>query len=273
MLRHIVNKVRSAITSNDRAMDRWSKDRLAAVKLYLEDKDPKNWSREDHYLSVEFVIQRYLPADEPRTQGQYDATIRDLKGKIDWNIDHPDAPKELPAEDPEFATWLREELRTKVDRNEIVRLLSFFDDEENSTGKIRALKIFKFWLEHLDSHVIDDDLLDKIKSTYSAWLTTEKIKLLDMKEITIFQCDIGDMPVQLMAYHSYPDGSPHISITPYAPTQQKFRVDFRIGLVDLLSSDETIRKAIDQFKHLGYPYRVVNFDDPGQEFQLFSENL
>lgn len=92
-------------------MERWSSERLSEVKSYLEGKHPKTWSRDDHYLSLEFVIQRYLPADEPRTQGEYDAAIRDLKAKIDWNIDHPDAPKEEVKEDPEFAAWLKETLK------------------------------------------------------------------------------------------------------------------------------------------------------------------
>lgn len=92
-------------------MERWSSDRLADVKAYLEEKHPETWSREDHYLAVEFVIQRYLPIDEKRTQVQYDLAIRDMKTKIDWNIDNPDAPKEEVKEDPEFAAWLKEALK------------------------------------------------------------------------------------------------------------------------------------------------------------------
>lgn len=273
MLRRIAEKVRSAFTGNDKPMERWSSGKLDEVKTYLEDKHPSTWSRKDNYLAVEFVIQRYLPADEKRTQRQYEASMRDLKAKIDWNIDNPGAPKNDFKEDPEFASRLKAILGTTVDRHEVIQLLSCFDVEDDKIGKIKALKTFRFWLEHPESYLIDSDLLAAIKSTYSAWLTTEKMKLLDMNEINIFQCDIGDMPVQLMAYYSYPEGAPHISITPHAPTQQRFRVDFRIGVVDLLSSDTTIRKAILEFMRRGYADRLVGFDDPEQEFQLFSENL
>ncbi len=92
-------------------MDRWSSDRLGEVKNYLEGKHPGTWSREDHYLAAEFVIQRYLPADEKRTQQQYEASMRDLKDKIDRNIDTPNAPKEEVKDDPEFAKWLKDALK------------------------------------------------------------------------------------------------------------------------------------------------------------------
>lgn len=273
MLRRIANKVRAAFFHSDKPMERWSRNKLAEVKSYLEEKDPHIWSREDHHLSAEFVIQRYLPSDEVRTQRQYETTLRNLKAKIDRNIDCSDVPEEQIKEDPEFAVWLKYHLGTKVDRHEIVQLLSYFDDEGNNFEKIKALRTFNRWLEQKDSYFIDDDLLNAIRSTYSAWLTTEKMELLDMNEIKIFQCDIGNIPVQLLAYFSYPNAVPQISITPYAESQQKFRIDFSVSLVDLLSPDSTIRKAIHEFTARGYPDRLIGFDDQEQDFQLFSENL
>lgn len=92
-------------------MERWSSGKLDDVRSYLESKHPGTWSREDNYLAAEFVIQRYLPADEKRTQQQYEASMRDLKAKIDRNINNPDAPKEEVKDDPEFAEWLKDALK------------------------------------------------------------------------------------------------------------------------------------------------------------------
>lgn len=112
VLKKILTNLKSKLLiASSKPMERWSSGKLGEVKDYLEGKHPGTWSREDHYLAAEFVIQRYLPSDENRTQQQYEASMRDLRAKIDWNIDNPDAPKEEIKDDPEFAQWLKDALK------------------------------------------------------------------------------------------------------------------------------------------------------------------
>lgn len=97
---------------NDKPLIRWSPARLNSVKAYLELKDPLLWTREDHYLSVEFVLQRYLPADEHLTQAEYEAALKGMTDKIDRNLDNPDFPREEIKDDPDFAAWLDQHLKS-----------------------------------------------------------------------------------------------------------------------------------------------------------------
>lgn len=99
--------VKKAIADRaNRPMERWSIERLQEVKEYLEDKDPATLTREDHYLVVEYLVHRYLPDDSTITEAQWQAKRAELRAKIGWNLDNPDAPKEPIKEDPEFAKWL-----------------------------------------------------------------------------------------------------------------------------------------------------------------------
>jgi hypothetical protein len=94
--------------SCDSPMQRWSQEKLSGIKQYLECKPSIEWAPEDHYLAVEYLVQRYLPADDTRTESEYQAALEKLKRKIDWNIDNPDAPKDTPVSDPDFAKWMEE---------------------------------------------------------------------------------------------------------------------------------------------------------------------
>jgi len=165
VLKKIFTNLKSKLLiASSNSMERWSSQKLADVKAYLENSESCAWTREDHYLATEYVIQRYLPADEARTQGQYDATMRDLKAKIDWNIDHPGAPNEEFKDDPGFAEQLKAILSTRVDRSEIVQMLSCIEREEDYGGQRQAIRMFKFWLDHPDNHIIDCDLLPAVKA-------------------------------------------------------------------------------------------------------------
>lgn len=100
-------------TSTDRPMDRWSAERLASTLQYLEDKPATEWTHEDHYLAVEYTIQRYLPADDTRTESEYRASLEKLKAKVDWNIANPDAQSEKPVHDPEFQKWMEDKFQER----------------------------------------------------------------------------------------------------------------------------------------------------------------
>lgn len=82
-------------------MVRWAPDELSLVRIYLESLPPAQWTIDDHMMSVEFVVQRYLPADELRTEAEWLATKSSLMGKVQANMDAaataPQADKILAA--------------------------------------------------------------------------------------------------------------------------------------------------------------------------------
>lgn len=94
-------------------MERWSLEKLASAQQYLESKSAIEWTHEDHYLAVEATFQRYLPADDSRTETEYRTTLEKLNRKIDWNIANPDAPKETPVPDPDFARWMEDKFQER----------------------------------------------------------------------------------------------------------------------------------------------------------------
>jgi hypothetical protein len=80
--------------TGDTPMRRWSSEELAAVKARLEALPPQYWTKEDNYLALDFVVQRYLPSDEVRTEAEWQATRARLQEKVDANINHKEAPEE-----------------------------------------------------------------------------------------------------------------------------------------------------------------------------------
>jgi hypothetical protein len=67
-------------------MERWSPDELALVKIYLEAVHPSEWSIDDNMMSVDYVVQRYLPADELRTEAEWLAARAGMMGKVQANM-------------------------------------------------------------------------------------------------------------------------------------------------------------------------------------------
>lgn len=92
--------------STDEPVHRWSPAGLDNTRQYLEGKAATEWTHEDHYLAVEYTFQRYLPAEDSRTESEYRSALARLNRKIDWNIANPDAPKEAPVPDSDFAKWM-----------------------------------------------------------------------------------------------------------------------------------------------------------------------
>lgn len=68
-------------------MERWTEAELSLVKLYLESLPPAQWSLDDHMMAVDFVVQRYLPADELKTEAEWLTTRAGLMGKVQANLD------------------------------------------------------------------------------------------------------------------------------------------------------------------------------------------
>jgi hypothetical protein len=52
-------------------MRRWSPEDLAANKAYLEGKSPDTFTLDDHMLTCEYLVQRYLPPDTQITQSAW----------------------------------------------------------------------------------------------------------------------------------------------------------------------------------------------------------
>lgn len=67
-------------------MARWTAQELDLVKLYLEALPPAKWTLDDHMMAVDYVVQRFLPADELRTEAQWLATRAGLMGKVQANL-------------------------------------------------------------------------------------------------------------------------------------------------------------------------------------------
>lgn len=67
-------------------MSRWSDAELGLVRVYLEAIPPSDWSLDDHMMAVDYVVQRYLPADELKTEAEWMATRANLMGKVQANI-------------------------------------------------------------------------------------------------------------------------------------------------------------------------------------------
>lgn len=75
-------------------MVRWTEDELSLVKLYLETLPPAQWTLDDHMMAVDYVVQRYLPADELKTEAEWLATRSSLMGKVEANMAKQATPKQ-----------------------------------------------------------------------------------------------------------------------------------------------------------------------------------
>ncbi|MBN9694705.1 MAG: hypothetical protein J0L85_02780 [Zoogloea sp.] len=86
---------------------------MATVKARLEALPPQSWTKEDHYLALDFVVQRYLSADEVRTEAEWQTARARLQAKVDANINHKETPEEAlrRTKDNERHTERQERLR------------------------------------------------------------------------------------------------------------------------------------------------------------------
>lgn len=106
-----ITKSLSALLNGGEA-ERWSTEKLAEVKSYLEGKPAETFTREDHHLCVDFLLHRYFPKDVAITKATWEERRGDLLSKVDWNIDHPEEAKSSQEvkDDPDFAEWLKNTL-------------------------------------------------------------------------------------------------------------------------------------------------------------------
>jgi hypothetical protein len=71
----------------DGAMERWTSAELALVKLYLEAVPPAQYTLDDWMMLTEYLFQRYLPADDMRTEAEWLATKATLMGRVQANME------------------------------------------------------------------------------------------------------------------------------------------------------------------------------------------
>lgn len=90
-------KPADAIPTPPGMMARWNADELALVKIYLESLPPEQWTLDDHMMSVDYVVQRYLPADELATEAEWMATRAGMMGKVQANMAGEATPKQADA--------------------------------------------------------------------------------------------------------------------------------------------------------------------------------
>jgi len=72
-------------------MERWTQSELSLVHIYLEHLPPSDWTLEDHMLAVDATVQRYLPADDMRTEADWLSTRASLMGRVQANMEAADA--------------------------------------------------------------------------------------------------------------------------------------------------------------------------------------
>lgn len=74
------------VLSRPAMMERWTKDELRFVKLYLESLFVGDWTLDDHMMAVDYVVQRYLPDDELKTEADWLSIRSGLMGKVQANL-------------------------------------------------------------------------------------------------------------------------------------------------------------------------------------------
>lgn len=80
------HKPAEAVPTKPGMMVRWNADELELVKIYLESLPPAQWTLNDHMMSVDYVVQRYLPLNELATEAEWMSTKAGLMGKVQANM-------------------------------------------------------------------------------------------------------------------------------------------------------------------------------------------
>lgn len=154
-------------------MRRWSSDEMDAIKRYLETRPEESFTRTDHHLAVEWLAQRYLPDNLDRTEKDHQKILSAFYEKIDAKIDRIERGEAEEVNeikpDSDFANWMKGELMTRVDREDINKMLACFDQEDDFSHQSDSIKIFEHWLNNPDNFHIDNDLREKIESVVKAW--------------------------------------------------------------------------------------------------------
>lgn len=72
----------------DGAMQRWSQGELELVKLYLETLPPAEFVLDDWLMLVDYLVMRYLPATDLRSEAEWLSTRATLMGRVQANMEN-----------------------------------------------------------------------------------------------------------------------------------------------------------------------------------------
>lgn len=75
-------------------MQRWSEAELGLVRIYLEALPTGTWSLKDHMMAVDYVVQKYLPADALYSETEWMTTRASIMGKVQANMAAPATPQQ-----------------------------------------------------------------------------------------------------------------------------------------------------------------------------------
>lgn len=70
----------------DGSMERWTASELKLVKLYLQTLPPDEFTLDDYMMVVDYLSQRYLPAEEMKTEAEWLAVRSNLMGRVQANM-------------------------------------------------------------------------------------------------------------------------------------------------------------------------------------------
>lgn len=68
------------------AMARWAPAELELVKAYLQSIPPAEFTLDDWMMLVDYIVQRYLPDDDMRTEAQWLATRSNMMGRVQASL-------------------------------------------------------------------------------------------------------------------------------------------------------------------------------------------
>lgn len=70
-------------------MERWSEAEMSLARLYLESLPPGQWTLGDNMMLVDYLVQRYLPYGELKTEAEWLATRANLMGRVQAQMEKP----------------------------------------------------------------------------------------------------------------------------------------------------------------------------------------
>jgi hypothetical protein len=76
----------------DGQMARWSADERELMRIYLKSLPPAQWTLDDHMMSIDLVVQDYLPAGELSTEAEWLAVRAGMMGKVQANMEKEPTP-------------------------------------------------------------------------------------------------------------------------------------------------------------------------------------
>lgn len=68
------------------AMERWNPSEIKIVRLYLETLPPDQFTLDDHMMVVDYLANRYLPAEELKSEAEWLAVRSTLMGRVQANM-------------------------------------------------------------------------------------------------------------------------------------------------------------------------------------------